>query len=147
MRLSRSLFTPAVLLAALTGCGGASEAISAGSATVPAAVICADAPRLRQQALDDRLRSGELKSDRGKIIAANRAKFFASLAAIAELTCTGATGQAEHEVQQALEVARTAQATRSEYEAAFRWAEADLIAADAVALLIRERSAVSSPEL
>jgi hypothetical protein len=101
---------------------------------------------LRQQALDDRRRSGELRSDRGKIIAANRAKFFASLAAIAELQCTGTTAQAGDEVQHALEVARTAQATRSEYEAAFRWAEADLIAADAVALLIRERSEVSSPQ-
>jgi hypothetical protein len=39
-------------------------------------------------------------------------------------------------MEKALQVARIAEATDSEYEAAIRWTEADLIAGDAIALLI-----------
>ncbi len=146
MRLSSALFAPLILLLSLTGCGGASEPTNTDTSPVPAAVECADSPQLREQALEHRRQSRELSSDRGKIIATNRAKFFASLAAIAELQCAGATAQAGDEVKQALAVARSAQATRSEYEAALRWAEADLIAAGAIENLIREKLAASPPQ-
>lgn len=133
------LLVQAALLAA-AGCGSAGETVRADGSRVPTAVMCSDAPQLRQQALDERRRTAELKSDRGRIISGNRAKFFASLATIAELTCAVATIPVDEDVRNALDAARAAEATSSEYDAAINWAEADLIASDVVARLVSQLS-------
>lgn len=132
-------------LGAVAGCGPAGGATTADAAPMPSTVVCADASALTSRALDARRQSAALTGDRARIIGGNRANFLASLATIAQLKCRTGLAEADALLGQALEVARQAEATTSEYEAAIRWTEADLIAADAVALLIGGIPAPAAP--
>jgi hypothetical protein len=132
----RDLFLVQAALVAVVGCGSGEKATSARADPVPTAVSCTDAPQLKQRALDDRRLSGEQKGDRAKIIIGSRAKFLASLAIVADLKCRINVAEADALLGKALDAVRAAETPSSEYEAAIRWVEADLIVADAVALLI-----------
>jgi len=117
---------------AVTACGGG----AAPAAPAPTAVGCGDAPQLRQRAIDDRRQSAELSSDQERIYVGNRANFFASLAIIADLECKVAPAAADEALKPAFEAARKAESTRSMYERAFRWGEADFIASQVIDRLI-----------
>jgi len=113
---------------------------------LPATVNCADASTLRADAADARRYIAEQAGDRAQIIRGNRAKFLASLAVVAELRCKVSAGEVEALLEKALEVARVAETTRSEYEAAREWTEADLVAAEALALLVSQLPAPVATE-
>lgn len=104
----------------------------------PTAVNCADAPQLRQRALDARRQSVETTSDQEKIVAGNRATFYASLAIIADLRCKVALAEADEALKPAFDAARKAEATRSFYEEAVHWSEAGFIATQVVSMLMQQ---------
>ena len=135
MRTPNLLLVTAALVTA-AGCGQAREASGAVATPIPTTVSCADLSDLKERALDARRRSAETTGDRARIIAGSRAKFAASLASIAQLKCRTTAGEVDAVLGKALEIARGAEATRSEYEAALRWTEADLVATDAISLLV-----------
>jgi hypothetical protein len=114
-------------------------------AALPLAVACTDAPQLREQAAAARGRIAALTGDRARIIAGNRAKLLSSLALVADLSCKADGAAVDLLIEEALEVGRQAEASTSEYEAARMWTEADLIASDAVALLVARLPAPSAP--
>jgi hypothetical protein len=89
-------------------------------------------------AVEARQRLTTTTGDRARLIAAGRAKFAASLASVARLKCVASNSDVDSVLAKALEVARRAEATSSQNEAALRWTEADLIATDAVALLVNQ---------
>lgn len=122
-------------VAALASCSG-NNATSDPPASVPTTVSCGDAQQLRQQAADIRRGADALTSDQEKINAGNRARFFASLAIVAALKCHVILAEADDALKSALEMARTAEATRSFYERTIRWGEADFRATQASAMLI-----------
>ena len=137
MRMPSLLLVTAALVTS-AGCGQAREASAADSTPIPTTVNCADLSQLKERAVDARRRSAETTRGRARIIAGSRAKFAASLASIAQLKCRTSVPEADAMLGKAIEIARGADATRSEYEAAHRWTEADLIATDAIALLVGE---------
>ena len=119
----------------LSACG---NRISPAASLTPTAVRCTEAAPLKQQSIDDRRRSHELKSDHERIYIGNRAAFFASLAIVADLTCLVTLPDADAALTPALEAARKAEASRSMYERAFRWSEANFIASQVIARQIRQ---------
>lgn len=139
-----SLFLLQVMLVAIAGCGGGGEAASARAVPAPTAASCADAPQLKQRAIEDRRKSGEVTGDRAKIISGSRARFLVSLAHVAELKCMTTVAEADTVLVKAFDAVRAAETTSSEYEAAIKWIEADLMAADAVTLLIGRLRATAS---
>lgn len=134
---TRRLLLISAALVGTVGCA-AGEATVANSASLPARVECADAPTLRIQAAEARRQMAEQTGDRARIIRGNRANFLASLVVVAELKCRTDGAAVNELLEQALEIGRVAEATRSEYEAASRWTEADLVAAEAIALLVSQ---------
>jgi len=137
----RSRIVVAVLGAlVIASCESANQSASDYS-PVPAAINCADAPQLRQQALDDGRQRVETKSDQEKIVAVSRATFYASLAMIADLKCKVTSNEVDEALKPALEAARKAEATRSFYERAVHWGDAGLIAIQVVSMLTKELSA------
>ena len=138
---SRTLLLAHVVLVAVTGCGSSGTAVDSrngGVSAVPTAVNCADASRLKQRALDDRLQITETRSDHERIYLGNRANFFASLAIVADLTCRTTLPAADEAVTLALAAAREAAASSSMYERAKKWGEADSRATDAIAFLVQQ---------
>ena len=125
---------------AITACYGASERSSASARPSPApiAVACADASQLRQRALEDRRRRDETTSDQEKIVAGNRAIFYASLAIIADLKCQVTLAEADEALKPAFEAARKAEATHSFYERAVHWGEAGFVATQVVSMLMKQ---------
>jgi hypothetical protein len=137
----RSRIIVAVLcLVATTACDGANRGRSDYS-PAPTAVNCADASQLRQRALDDRRQRVETRSDQEKIVAGNRATFYASLAIIADLKCRVSLAEADEALKPAFDAARRAEATRSFYEGAIHWGEAGFIATQVVPMLMNQLSA------
>jgi hypothetical protein len=137
------LFTAVLTTAA--GCGQAGEASGADATPIPTTVNCTDLSQLQERAVDARRRSIDAHGDRAQIIAGSRAKFAASLASIAQLKCRTSVPEADAVLGKALDIARSAGATRSEYETALRWIEADLVASDALALML-DQVPPASPE-
>jgi hypothetical protein len=128
----------------LSACG---TAVSPAVSVTPTTVGCTDAARLKQQSIDDRRRSDELKSDHERIYIGNRAGFFASLAIVADLTCLVTLADAEASLTPALEAARKAETTRSMYERAFRWSEANFIASQVIAKQIQRLPVRSAAQI
>ncbi len=139
----RSLLLISVALVGATGCAQFRDAPAAESAPLPSAVSCADASTLKERAVDARRGIVSVKGDRAKTISGNRAKFLTSLAAVAQLHCKTNVAEADALLRKALDTGHAAEATNSEYEAARLWTEADLLATDAMALLISQLSAPS----
>jgi hypothetical protein len=110
-------------------------------ASAPRAVNCADAPRLRRQALEDRRRSVETRGDQEKILALSRATFYASLATIADLKCKVTLDEADEALKIVFGAARKAEATSGFYEGAGYWGEAGFLATQVVSMLMKELSA------
>jgi len=136
MRL-RSLLLTLAALVAFASCGSGTRDYPPHFPT-PTTVTCADAPQLKRRGVDDRSQSNELNSDHEKIHVGNRASFFASLAIIADLKCRVTLAAADEALKPALEAARKAENSKSMYERAFRWGEADFIATHVIALMIQE---------
>ena len=137
-------FPLALSLVAFTACGNKSVSDYPPPSPAPTVVSCADAPQLRQRAVEDRRQSEELNSDHEKIYVGNRASFFASLAIIADLKCKVTLVEADEALKPALEAARKAEDASSMYERAFRWSEADFIATQVIALQIQKLPAKPS---
>jgi hypothetical protein len=124
-------------LAAAAACHGSAK--GAGDyAPAPTAVHCTDAPQLRQRAVDARRRSVETSSDQARVVAGNRATFYASLAIIADLKCRAALAEADEALKPALDAARKAEAAGSFYEEAVHWGEAGFIVLEVVPILMKE---------
>jgi hypothetical protein len=140
----RNLVLISSILVGAVGCAPAGEATGPSPASLPTAVNCTDASTLKVHAADARHHIAEQTGDRAKIISGNRAKFLASLAVAAELRCKATVREVDGLLQKALEIGRAAEANRSEYEAARGWTEADLAAAEAIALLISQLPAAPS---
>jgi hypothetical protein len=140
MTRGRRIIVAILGLAVTAACDGAT---GAGVDTVPAptAVDCADAPQLRQWALEARRQSVETSSDQTKIVAGNRATFYASLGTIADLKCTVVLAEAEEALKPAFDAVRKAETARSFYEEAVHWGEAAFIATQVVPMLMGQRSA------
>jgi hypothetical protein len=138
--LKRTSVVALVVLAAVTACnnGGSATGDYAPLSGIPTAVSCADSRELAEKAVADRKRSDASKSDQERIYVGNRASFFASLAIIADLKCRFVSPAADEALKPAFEAARKAEATRSTYEMAYRWGEADYIASQAIALLVQQ---------
>jgi len=126
-------------LVAIAACGRAKADSSYSPA--PTAVNCADAPQMRQRALDDRRRGIETSSDQEKIVAGNRATFYASLATIADLKCRVTLVEADEALKPAFDAARKAEATTSVYEQAVQWNDAGFIATQVVPMFLKQLSA------
>ena len=143
---SRALPLAIPVLVALTACGDGNAATSdlPPAPPAPTSVSCADAPQLKQQAVDDRRRSAGRSSDHEKIYIGTRANFFASLAILADLKCKVTLAEADEALKPAFEAARKAEGTSSMYERALRWGEADFIAAQVAQLLIQQLPIPSS---
>jgi len=117
--------------------GPESPVLSAG---VPEKVSCADASGLRQRASDDRRQVDALRSDHQRIVLGNRANFFASLAVIADFMCRGSLPGLDARLKPAFDAARRADETKSAYEKARKWSEADFIATEAIAAFVQQTS-------
>jgi hypothetical protein len=128
-------------LVVIAACDGPNTGVDASRSAAPTAVNCADASGLRQQALDARRQREETSSDQTRIVAGNRASFFASLATIADLKCRGTLPEADEALKPALEAARKAEAADSFYERAAQWTEASYIAAQVVGMLTKRLAA------
>jgi hypothetical protein len=133
-------------LVAIAACDAANKggSDSARPSPAPTAVNCADAPHLRERALDDRRRSDKTNSNQEKIVTGSRATFYASLAIIADLKCKVTLAEADEALKPAFEAARKAEATRSFYERALQWGEAGFIATQVVPMLMKQLPAPSS---
>ncbi|TVP51074.1 MAG: hypothetical protein EA350_00300 [Gemmatimonadales bacterium] len=145
MRCGNRVFLVGALtaLTALWACDSQGHAAS-GDAPVaqpPREVACADAPQLRQRAVDDRRLVESSRSDQERILVGSRATFFTSLAILADLGCSVPLADADQPLGAALEAARQAEEERSFYVAANLWTEANFQTAQAIALLIRKRTA------
>jgi hypothetical protein len=106
---------------------------------VPTAVRCLDAPWLQQQAVDERRRRDETRSDQEKIVAGGRATFYASLATIARLSCKTTLAAVEETLKPAFAAARSAQDTQSFYERAVHWADANFLLAQTIDKLMKQQ--------
>jgi len=104
----------------------------------PTAINCGDAAELAQKASDDRRQRDETKSDQEKIVASNRATFYASLATIAELQCKLSLPETDEALKPAFEAARKAEATSSFYERAVSWSDASFLATQVVSTLMQQ---------
>lgn len=134
------LLIAAATLVALGACTEGGELASDASPALPepAAVRCAEAPQLRQFALNQRRAIAELRSDQQRIYAGQRANFVASLAIIAELNCESARAEADSALQEAFQAAREAEANPgSFYSSASRWADANYFASQVIVLLMQ----------
>jgi hypothetical protein len=131
-----------VVMVGVTACGTGAQVTR--PLPPPTAVSCGDAAQLRQRAVDDRRQSAQTRSDQEKIYIGNRASFFASLAIVAELKCKVTLVQADEALKPAFEAARKAHETRSMYERAKQWGEANFMATQAIALLIQQLPAPPS---
>lgn len=125
------------MLLTMGACADPGKSPTGSAQPLPATVRCEDALELRDLAAAARAQITILPGDRAQIIGGNRAGFLASAAIIADLRCKAIAANVDTLLGEALAVGRAAEAATSEYEAAKRWAEADLIAADAIALLVR----------
>lgn len=141
---TRGLLLISAALIGAGACAQGGEAADASPPPLPTTVNCADASALEEDAGDARSRLARLTGDRAKIIAGNRAKFLASLAAVAKLKCRTNAAEVDDLLAKALEVGRVAETTGSEYDAARQWTDADLIASDAIARLINQVPTPSS---
>jgi hypothetical protein len=94
--------------------------------------------------LDDRRQHDETNSDQERIVAGNRATFYASLAIIADLKCQVTLAEADEALKPAFDAARKAEATRSFYERAVWWGEAGFIVTQVVPMLIKQLPAPPS---
>jgi hypothetical protein len=110
------------------------------SSGVPAKVSCADAQGLRQHATDDRRQVDAVRSDHQKIVLGSRANFFASLAVIADFTCRATLPGLDARLKPAFEAARRADETKSAYEKARKWSEADFIATEVITAFVQQMS-------
>ena len=133
---SRTLCLALATLIPIGAC--ARTGANARPTSVPAAVNCADASQLRQRAVEDRRTTETSKSDHERIVAGNRAGFFASLATIADLKCKVTAGEADEALKPAFEAARKAEVSRSTYERAQRWSEATYILTGVIGLQIQQ---------
>jgi hypothetical protein len=135
---STDVFVAAALMT-IIGCGGDYNLAgnSKGAAPLPVTVNCENAAQLRNQATQDRRSSRERSSDQEKIDLANRARFVATLATIADLRCKVSLPGADEILRRALEAARDAEDTGSFYARTLKWQEAGLIADEAVDLMIK----------
>lgn len=133
-------YVPVAVLAAVSACDGGGEAPSHSPAVPqpPIAVGCADAPEFMRTAADERRASGESRSDQERIVLGNRADFFASLGIIAELRCSVQSDRADGPLMMALEAAQQAESESGFYASAFGWTDANFLASQVIALLIRE---------
>ena len=127
-------------LATVIGYGSANTLAgdSIGAAQLPATVNCADALQLRDRAGRDRRGSRERSSDQEKIDLANRARFVATLATVADLRCRVSLADADEIVRRALDTAREAEGSGSFYARTLNWQEAGLIADEAIGLMIKQ---------
>jgi hypothetical protein len=139
MRLVVVSSTLAALLAT-TACEQGGSASSRPS-PAPTAVACADAPELRQRALDDRRRREQTNSDQERIVTSSRATFYSSLAIIADLKCKVTLAEADDALRPAFEAARKAEATDSFYERAVHWSDAGFIVTQVVPMLMKPLNA------
>ena len=127
------------VLFALTGCVTACDTNAKPALATPVAVSCPDAPQLKQRSVDDRHRAQTTKSDQDKIIATSRASYLAALAIVADLKCKNPAASADGTLKSAFDAARKAE-TRSFYEAAVSWSEANVLAIEAIAVLLQQVS-------
>jgi hypothetical protein len=136
MRLAKMFVTAAVVM--VIGCAGDSNVAgdSRSAATLPATVKCEDAGQLRDRATQHRRSSRERSSDQEKVDLANRARFIATLATIADLRCKVTLSDADEILRRVLDAARDAESTGSFYERTLKWQDAGLIADEAVGLMI-----------
>ena len=104
----------------------------------PTAVNCGDAAELAQKASDGRRQRDETPSDQEKIVASNRATFYASLAIIADLQCKLSLPESDDALRPAFEAARKAEATSSFYERAVSWGDASFLTTQVVATLMKQ---------
>ena len=114
--------------------------VGPANSPAPAAVTCADAPQLRQRALDERRLSVGTTSDQEKIVAGSRATFYMSLAIIADLKCKVTSAEADATLTRALAAARKTEGTRSFYERAVLWTEAGVTASEAISMFLQQLS-------
>jgi hypothetical protein len=122
----------------LAACSDGSDAVSdEAPAPLRRVVRCEDAPRLREQAVENRRRRDELTSDQGKISAGNRAVFLTSMALLADLACRVSPVGIDDPVNRAHDAARRAEAASGFYESTAAWSEAHVHAHDAIGQLIR----------
>lgn len=110
------------------------------SSGVPETVSCADAQSLRQRATDDRRQVDAVRSDHQKIVLGSRGNFFASLAVIADLTCRSTLPGLDVRVKPAFDAARKADESKSAYEKARKWSEADFIATEVITAFVQQTS-------
>ena len=127
-----------VALVALSGCEAGSGAQDASSETAALpSVSCDDVQRLTVRGDATRQGIEKLSGDRARIIATNRATYFAALANVAELKCRTTDAKADGAVTLAFQAVREADRTASEYEKAQKWGMAALYATQAVSHLIK----------
>ena len=110
----------------------------------PTAVNCGDAAELAQQAGDGRRQRDETNSDQERIVASNRATFYASLAIIADLKCKLSLPEADEALKPAFAAAGKAEATNSFYERAVWWGDAAFLATQVVSTLMKQLPAPPS---
>lgn len=105
-------------------------------------VTCADVQRLTVRATSAAQQwSNGASGDRARIIANNRATYFAALANVAQLKCRTTDTQADGALTMAFDAVTVAERTASEYESAQKWGEAALYATQAAGHLIRQAPA------
>jgi hypothetical protein len=143
MRVRFMLIPAAIMLLAACNSGSQAAGTTDGMASVaPDTIACADAPQLRQRAAEERRRGTESSSDQTRLLLAGRANFLASLAVVAELQCAATTdNEATEALQEALQIARAADATAGFYAQAAQWAEANFAATRAIEILVKRRAA------
>ena len=110
------------------------------SSGVPEKVACADAVALHQRATEDRRQVDAVRSDHQKIVLGSRGNFFASLAVIADFTCRSTLSGMDARLKPAFDAARRADETKSAYEKARKWSEADFIATEVIAAFVQQTS-------
>ena len=110
------------------------------SARVPEKVSCTDAPALRDRASEDRRQVDAVRSDHQKIVLGNRANFFASLSVIADFTCRATLQGLDARLKPAFAAASRADESKSAYEKARKWSEANFIATEVIAAFVLQTS-------
>ena len=91
-------------LVAMSACDAANRGGDDGNRSLSTTAInCGDAAELNRTALDDRRRRDKTNSDQEKIVAGNRATFYASLAIIADLRCHVTLPEADEALKPAFE--------------------------------------------
>ena len=136
---SAGMFVAAAVVT-LIGCRGDYNLAgdSRTPAPLPATVTCEDAGQLRDRATRDRDTSRTRSSDQAKVDLANRARFLAALATIADLKCKVPLPDVDDILRRALDAGRDAEDARSFYARTLKWQEANFIADEAVDLMIKQ---------